>query len=165
MSGRTEITSLIWSTELIVRGRCCGFTVANTLVTNGGTKMKFNYPALGPGTGALTGVCGPGSGAGFVGNSCVSSYLNAENSGATIAPTLGTNCGNAVGTCNPPPSGMSVAVTGFPAVDNVDNGVFQVTRILFDGQIKVRVSPTGSTLTINPAPAGVEGSANTGCAQ
>jgi hypothetical protein len=135
--------------------------------TSGGTnyeKMKLNYSALAPGQVALTGVCGPGSGAGFTGQPCTSSFLNAENSGATIAPTHGVNCGNTVGTCNAPASGLSLAVTGFAAADNDDNGVFQVTRILYDGQIKVRVEPvqTGFVKTVTAA---AQATANTGCVQ
>ena len=138
--------------------------------TSGGTnyeKMKLNYSALSGGSPAqvpLTGVCGPGSGAGFTGQPCTSSFLNAENSGATIAPTHGVNCGNTVGTCNAPASGLSLAVTGFVAADNDDNGVFQVTRILYDGQIKVRVEPvqTGFVKTVTAA---AQATANTGCVQ
>jgi hypothetical protein len=146
-------------------------SVKDTNVVNGGTKMKYDYTALGFGTGALTGVCGPSSPAGFAGHSCISSFDYADNSNTSVGPVAGHNCGasgasNAGATCNPPANGMSVAVTGFPSgADNKDNGGFQVTRILFDGQIKVRVAPTSSTITINPAPAGVQISANNGCSQ
>jgi hypothetical protein len=135
--------------------------------TGGGTnyeKMKLNYTALAPGQKALTGVCGPGSGAGFTGQPCVSSFLNAENSGATIAATPGVNCGNTVGTCNAPASGLSLAVTGFTGANNNDNGVFQVTRILYDGQVKVRYEPVATGL-VKTVTASAQATANTGCAQ
>lgn len=151
-------------------------TVTGAFGTNPGTvggtnytKMKLNYNPLSAGSPAqvpLTGVCGPGAPAAYLGHSCTSSFLNAETSGATIAPTLGVNCGNAVSTCNPPSEGMSVAVTGFAAADNADNGAFQVTRILYDGQIKVRYEPavTGKIKTVSGA-TGVQASANSGCSQ
>ncbi len=136
------------------------------------TKMKLNYTALSSsGQVPLTGVCGPGSGAGFTGQPCISSFLNSASSGTTTVATPGVNCGNTVGTCNPPANnalnvggGLSVSVTGFTGTNNNDNGTFQVTRILYDGQIKVRYEPavTGMVKTVTAA---AQGTANMGCSQ
>ncbi len=119
------------------------FTPTLELVNaNGGTKTKIFYTPLG--ANALVGVCGNAAA-----NSCTESFTS--------------QCG-AASSCNPPASGMSVAVTGFTGTASADNGVFQVTRIVTDGSIKVRLVPTNSGVSPSSY-SGVTGSSNTGCSQ
>ena len=105
------------------------------------------------------GICGPGTTApAFPGSACYES-----NSGTP--PILGQQCG-LNSTCNPPATGMSIAVTG--VTNNKDNGVFQVSKITNSTNIKVKVLQVNGDVTPVqlPAPgANAYATVNTGCAQ
>ncbi len=111
------------------------------------TKRKFDYTPLG--SNALVGVCGPGGSPNMAGAPCTASFT--------------AQCGDATGTlgvsCNPPPTGMSIAVTGFSGANQIINGTWQVTRIINDGQIKVRVVPNSAFPSARTT-ASAQGSAN-----
>jgi hypothetical protein len=68
------------------------------------------------------------------GSACTTSY--------TSPAVLGMSCG-AQSTCNPA-NGPSMLVTGMS--DGLDNGVFQITRFVTPGQIKVKAPNGGVTL-------------------
>jgi len=113
--------------------------------------VKFNYT---PAT-AVIGVCGPGVTApAVVGGACDQS--NTPASGAPGPLQCGVNS-----TCNPPPQGMSLAVTG--EANNQFNGVFQVTKIVIPGALKVKTPMTLTGVTTNTS--GSQLTVSTGCAQ
>ena len=125
-----------------------------------GGHAKFTYiNEVSPGTPVVYGICGPGTTApAFPGSACYES-----NSGTP--PILGQQCG-LNSTCNPPATGMSIAVTG--VTNNKDNGVFQVSKITNSTNIKVKVLQVNGDVTPVqlPAPgANAYATVSTGCAQ
>ncbi len=121
-------------------------------------KTKYFY-TLAAGSEQPKGLCGGGANNG---QQCVESYTG---TGATTG-TPGIQCGTTI-TCNPGPKGMSLSAVG--AANNLDNGTFQVTRIVNTGQIKVKV-PTGRGGDITPVtlgPGSTHGTItfSTGCSQ
>ena len=113
--------------------------------------IKFNYS---PAT-AVLGVCGPGvTPPAVVGGACDQS--NTPASGAPGALQCGLNS-----TCNPPAQGMSLAVAG--ESNNQFNGVWQVTKIVIPGALKVK-TPITLTGSFASTP-GSELTVSTGCSQ
>jgi uncharacterized repeat protein (TIGR03803 family) len=80
-----------------------------------------------------TGVCGGGPNNGMM---CYESYTGGNT------PTRGVQCG-ALYTCNPA-NGPSIVVEGM--TNNLDNGVFQISRFVNAGQIKAHAPGGGATL-------------------
>jgi hypothetical protein len=88
--------------------------------------------------------------------------------GAPCTASFTAQCGEPTGllgiSCNPPATGLSLAVTGFSGANNAVNGTWQLTRIIKDGQIKVRYD-FSSTFPASKVTAAAQASANTGCSQ